>query len=83
MKSKAKSNSGNGKTKKKTRGYRLKPSTHLLIGKIQELMHSDQDEAIAGACSMFFTELQKNRTAKPSSKFNEAKKITIINTHKG
>ena len=83
MKSKTKSNTGNSRSKKKTRGYRLKPATHLLIGKIQELMQSDQDEAIAGACSMFYSELQKNRAAKPSSKFNEAKKITIINTHKG
>ena len=45
---------------KRTRGYRLKPSTHTLIVKIQELMHSDQDEAIAGACSMFYSELKKN-----------------------
>jgi hypothetical protein len=48
------------KLQKRTRGYRLKPSTHKLIVKIQKLMQSDQDEAIAGACSMFYTELKKN-----------------------
>ena len=47
-------------TGKKTRGYRLKPSTHTLIGKIQKLMKSDQDGAIAGACSMFYAELKKS-----------------------
>lgn len=49
---------------KRTRGYRLKPSTHNLIIKIQELMNSDQDEAIAGACIMFYAELKKNGSAK-------------------
>ena len=51
-------------TPKRTRGYRLKQSTHTLIGKIQKLMNSDQDEAIAGACTMFYTELKKNGPAK-------------------
>ncbi len=49
-----------GKSKKKTRGYRLKPETHKLIGKIQKILKSDQDEAIAGACNLFYTELIKN-----------------------
>jgi hypothetical protein len=49
---------------KRTRGYRLKPETHRLIVKIQKMLKSDQDMAIAGACSMFYAELQKNGSAK-------------------
>ena len=48
------------KSKKKTRGYRLKPETHKLISKIQKILKSDQDEAIAGACNLFYSELIKN-----------------------
>ena len=51
-----------GKSGKRTRGYRLKPSTHALIIRIQELMKSDQDEAIATACTMLHAELEKNIT---------------------
>ena len=50
----------NGKTNKRTRGYRLKPETHQLIVKIQKLLGSDQDMAIAGACSMYYAELSKS-----------------------
>jgi len=64
MKTKPKQISGNNKSKKRTRGYRLKPATHKLILKIQEILKSDQDEAIACACSMFYTELKKNGPAK-------------------
>jgi hypothetical protein len=53
-----------GKSGKRTRGYRLKQSTHDLIIKIQELMKSDQDEAIATACAMLHAELEKNITEK-------------------
>jgi hypothetical protein len=53
-----------GKSGKRTRGYRLKPSTHDLIIKIQELMKSDQDEAIAAACTMLHAELEKNISEK-------------------
>lgn len=63
MKSKAKKMT-NKKTSKRTRGYRLKPETHQLIVKIQKMLKSDQDMAIAGACSMFYAELQKNGSAK-------------------
>ena len=63
MKSKAKKMT-NQITSKRTRGYRLKPATHQLIVKIQKALKSDQDEAIAGACSMFYAELQKNGSAK-------------------
>jgi hypothetical protein len=64
MKMKAKKLNGNSKAHKRTRGYRLKPSTHTLILKIQELLASDQDEAIACACSMFYAELKKNEIEK-------------------
>jgi len=43
---------------KNTRGYRLKPSTHRLIVKIQNMLGSDQDEAIASACTMLYNELK-------------------------
>ncbi len=57
-----------GKTGKRTRGYRLKPSTHMLIIKIQKLMRSDQDEAIAGACNMFYAEIKKMSQPKAKAK---------------
>ncbi|RPI17250.1 MAG: hypothetical protein EHM58_10005 [Ignavibacteriae bacterium] len=60
MKIKAIQKKGKDKTQKRTRGYRLKPATHLLIVKIQKLLKSDQDEAIACACNMFYTEIKKN-----------------------
>ena len=63
MNSKAKKMSNN-KSNKKTRGYRLKPETHKLISKIQKMLNSDQDEAIAGACYMYYAELKKNVHAK-------------------
>ena len=52
------------KTNKRTRGYRLKPETHKLIVKIQKMLKSDQDAAIAGACRIFYAELQKNNLMK-------------------
>lgn len=55
---------------KNTRGYRLKPSTHRMILKIQNLLGSDQDEAIASACNLFFRQLQQNGST------NQIKKIS-------
>ncbi|MEO8512982.1 MAG: hypothetical protein ABI543_05455 [Ignavibacteria bacterium] len=52
------------KSGKKARGYRLKPSTHTLIVRIQNLLGSDQDTAIAGACNMYYSELLKNSSVK-------------------
>jgi hypothetical protein len=66
MKANSKKMKTANKTDKRTRGYRLKPSTHILIIKIQKLMKSDQDEAIAGACNMFYAELKKNGSDKGS-----------------
>jgi hypothetical protein len=45
---------------KNTRGYRLKPSTHMMIVKIQNLLGSDQDEVIASACTMLYNEIKNN-----------------------
>jgi hypothetical protein len=45
---------------KNTRGYRLKPSTHMMIVKIQNLLGSDQNEAIASACTMLYNDLKNN-----------------------
>lgn len=56
---KAKTKVKNVKTQKRTRGYRLKPETHSMIVKIQNLLGSDQDEAIAAACTMLYAELKK------------------------
>lgn len=43
---------------KNTRGYRLKPETHKMIVKIQNLLGSDQDEAIAAACTLLYNDLK-------------------------
>jgi len=45
---------------KNTRGYRLKPSTHNMIVKIQNLLGSDQDEVIASACTMLYNDIKNN-----------------------
>jgi hypothetical protein len=50
----------NKKPNKIARGYRLKPSTHTMIVKIQNLLGSDQDEAIASACTMLYNDLKNN-----------------------
>lgn len=49
---------GKPKEQKKTRGYRLKPSTHEVISKIQKLMMCDQDKAISEACNKFYNEIK-------------------------
>lgn len=49
---------------KNTRGYRLKPSTHMMIVKIQNLLGSDQDEVIASACTMLYNDLKNNEIKK-------------------
>jgi len=49
---------------KNTRGYRLKPETHMMIVKIQNLLGSDQDEVIASACTKLYNELKKGSTVR-------------------
>ena len=45
------------KSDKVSKGYRLKPATHKIIYKIQEIICGDQDEAIAKACRMYYRTL--------------------------
>ncbi len=52
------------KRNKTARGYRLKPSTHTMIAKIQNLLGSDQDEAIASACTLLYNDLKNNNPGK-------------------
>jgi hypothetical protein len=42
-----------------SKGYRLKPSTHKVIHKIQELISGDQDMAVGNACRKYYRELKK------------------------
>jgi hypothetical protein len=60
LKKKSISNPVSKRSGKKTRGYRLKPSTHMLIVKIQNLLGSDQDEVIASACTMLYNDLKNS-----------------------
>ncbi len=45
------------KTKKISKGYRLKPETHRLIDKIQRMIKSDYDQTLSVLC----TEYLKNK----------------------
>lgn len=45
------------KINKVSKGYRLKPETHQIINKIQEVINGDQDEAISNACRMYYNEI--------------------------
>jgi hypothetical protein len=47
------------KSVKISKGYRLKPSTHKLIYKIQELISGDQEMAVGNACRKYYRELKK------------------------
>jgi hypothetical protein len=48
------------KSVKISKGYRLKPSTHKIIYKIQELISGDQEMAVGCACRKYYRELKKN-----------------------
>ncbi len=48
----------NTSEQKKTRGYRLKPSTHGMIAKLQRILNCDQDKAIADACLKLYKEIK-------------------------
>lgn len=45
------------KSNKIPRGYRLRPSTHKLISKLQLILKYDQDEVISRAVRLYFTEV--------------------------
>jgi hypothetical protein len=47
------------KSIKISKGYRLKPSTHKIIYKIQKLISGDQEMAVGNACRKYYSELKK------------------------
>jgi len=49
----------NRKAEKISKGYRLKPSTHRLVFKIQAMLGSNQDMVISCACRKYYNELVK------------------------
>jgi len=46
------------KPDKKSKGYRLKNSTHKLIDKMQEILQCSQDEIITTACRKYYKEIK-------------------------
>jgi len=48
------------KADKKSKGYRLKMSTHILIDKMQEILQCSQDEVITSACRKFYKDIKSN-----------------------
>jgi hypothetical protein len=44
---------------KRSKGYRLKISTHKLIDKMQEMLQCSQDEVITDACKKYYREIKK------------------------
>ena len=65
------------KINKVSKGYRLKPETHNLVYKIQEVINGDQDEAIANACRMYYNKLATQQT-KNSLRTNKEFSISIL-----
>ncbi len=70
-------NSFRKKINKISKGYRLKPETHNLVYKIQEMINGDQDEAIANACRMYFKELTRQQP-KSNLRSNPEFNISIL-----
>jgi hypothetical protein len=53
------------KYEKISKGYRLKPSTHKLIDKLQVMLNADQNTVITKACRLLLNKLnQKNNILK-------------------
>ncbi len=46
---------------KKSKGYRLKISTHKLIDKMQIMLRADQDKVITLACEKLYKELKNSK----------------------
>ncbi len=51
-------------TGKISKGYRLKPSTHKLIDKIQAMLNANQDAVITRACKSLYKELKSTGSRK-------------------
>ena len=49
---------------KVSKGYRLKPSTHNLVKKIQIVSNSTQDKVISRALRVYYSELRRNNNLK-------------------
>jgi hypothetical protein len=49
------------KLNKISKSYRLKPETHNLVRKIQELINDDEDEVIAKACRMYYSKISSGQ----------------------
>lgn len=48
------------KSKKISKGYRLKPETHQLIKRLQILLDTSSDSVIYKACSEFYIKIKSN-----------------------
>ncbi len=70
-------NSFRKKLNKISKGYRLKPETHNLVYKIQEIINGDQDEAIANACRMYYNKISSRQT-KDNLRSNPEFNISIL-----
>jgi hypothetical protein len=46
------------KPEKVSKGYRLKPSTHKLIDKLQVMLKADQDTVVTKACKMLYRDIK-------------------------
>ncbi|HEY3250880.1 MAG TPA: hypothetical protein VGK25_07150 [Ignavibacteria bacterium] len=60
-----------------SKGYRLKPSTHKLIKKLQQLLNTSQDAVISSSVKLFHKGLRNNE-----KKHNSTNNL-ITNLNKG
>jgi hypothetical protein len=51
-----------------SKGYRLKPSTHKIIYRIQELISGDQEMAVGNACRKYYRELVLKEKSRKDAK---------------
>ncbi|HEY3250448.1 MAG TPA: hypothetical protein VGK25_04965 [Ignavibacteria bacterium] len=49
---------------KRSKGYRLKISTHRLIDRMQEILQCSQDQVITTACRKFYNDIISNKKVK-------------------
>lgn len=57
----------NKKPEKKSKGYRLRISTHRLIDRIQIILNVDQDTAVTKACRYYYKILNQKHSLKKQS----------------
>ncbi|MEO8514427.1 MAG: hypothetical protein ABI543_12775 [Ignavibacteria bacterium] len=51
---------GKNNTATISKGYRLKPSTHNMVKKIQNISNSTQDKVVRAAMKLYFIHLKSN-----------------------